>query len=62
MAGLQTPYVKIVPFNVTRLADLTTTIIGNVGGGSDPDLQGIARGDSETSGLPEAIAAQSIMR
>lgn len=60
MAGLQTPYIKIVPFNVTRLADLTTTIIGTVGRGEDLDLHSIARGDSETwRQLPDAIAAQS---
>jgi NADPH-dependent 2,4-dienoyl-CoA reductase/sulfur reductase-like enzyme len=60
MAGATKPYRKIVPFNVTRLAGLTTTIIGTVGSGSDPDLLGIARGDSETwRQLPDAIAAQS---
>ena len=52
MAGGSESYVKGVPFNVTRLAELTTTIIGAVGsgrGGSrDDDLVGIARGDSET--------------
>lgn len=60
MVGVQSPYVKIVPFNVTRLADLTTTIIGTVGRGEDLDLHSIARGDSETwRRLPDAIAAQS---
>jgi NAD(P)H-nitrite reductase large subunit len=60
MAGKPAPYYKIVPFNVTRLAGLTTTIIGTVGQGDDPDLAGIARGDSETwRQLPDAIAAQS---
>jgi NAD(P)H-nitrite reductase large subunit len=60
MVGLQTPYDKIVPFNVTRLANLTTTIIGTVGRGEDLDLHSIARGDSETwRQLPDAIAAQS---
>jgi hypothetical protein len=49
-----------VPFNVTRLAGLTTTIIGTVGRGRDEDLVGIARGDSETwRQLPEAMAAES---
>jgi NAD(P)H-nitrite reductase large subunit len=48
MAGGSERYVKSVPFNVTRLAELTTTIIGAVGGGRDDDLVGIARGDSET--------------
>jgi NAD(P)H-nitrite reductase large subunit len=47
MAGEMVPYRKPVPFNVTRLAGLTTTIIGAVGRGRDGDLPGIARGDSE---------------
>lgn len=59
MAGRMEPYVKPVAFNVTRLAGLTTTIIGTVGSGVDDDLVGIARGDSETwRQLPDAIAAQ----
>lgn len=59
MAGQRKPYVKSVPFNVTRLAGLTTTIIGVVGRGRDEDLVGIARGDSETwRQLPDAIVAQ----
>lgn len=60
MAGKSEAYQKGVPFNVTRLAGLTTTIIGTVGRGQDEDLVGIARGDSETwRQLPDAIAAQS---
>lgn len=60
MAGESCIYVKAVAFNVTRLAELTTTIIGTVGGGKDADMVGIARGDSETwRQLPDAIAAQS---
>ena len=60
MAGQETAYVKSPPFNVTRLAGLTTTIIGTVGRGQDDDLIGIARGDSETwRDLPEAIVAQT---
>jgi NAD(P)H-nitrite reductase large subunit len=60
MAGQKTAYVKSAPFNVTRLAGLTTTIIGTVGRGRDADLVGIARGDSETwRQLPEAIVAQT---
>lgn len=59
MAGQVVPYLKPVPFNVTRLAGLTTTIIGTVGQGRDEDLAGIARGDSETwRKIPDAIAAQ----
>ena len=61
MAGSCTMYSPPIPFNVTRLACLTTTIIGKVGGGDDPDLQSIARGDSETwRQLPDAIAAQAV--
>jgi NAD(P)H-nitrite reductase large subunit len=60
MAGQKKAYVKVVPFNVTRLAGLTTTIIGTVGRGHDEDLIGIARGDSETwRALPDAIVAQT---
>lgn len=60
MVGISTPYYKFVPFNVTRLAHLTTTIIGTVGKGRDEDMIGIARGDSETwRQLPDAIAAQA---
>jgi NAD(P)H-nitrite reductase large subunit len=61
MAGKRSAYLKSAPFNVTRLAGLTTTIIGAVGrGGRDDDLVGIARGDSETfRAMPDAIVAQS---
>jgi NADPH-dependent 2,4-dienoyl-CoA reductase/sulfur reductase-like enzyme len=59
MAGIKTAYIKSAPFNVTRLAGLTTTIIGTVGRGRDEDLVGIARGDSETwRQLPDAMVAQ----
>lgn len=47
MAGRSLRYVKPMPLNVTRLAGITTTIIGVVGAGRDADLVGIARGDSE---------------
>jgi hypothetical protein len=60
MAGRRTAYIKSAPFNVTRLAGLTTTIIGTVGRGRDDDLVGIARGDSETwRQLPDSTIAQS---
>ncbi len=60
MAGQRSPYEKATPCNVTRLAGLTTTIIGSVGGGRDADIVGIARGDSETwREIPDAIIAQS---
>lgn len=60
MAGQTHRYVKGMSFNVTRLAGLTTTIIGTVGQGRDEDIVGIARGDSEIwRQLPEAMIAQS---
>lgn len=60
MAGKRSAYIKSAPFNVTRLAGLTTTIIGTVGGGRDKDVVGIARGDSETwRELPDAVIAQT---
>jgi len=60
MAGKNMAYLKAVPFNVTRLAGLTTTIIGAVGSGHDGDPVTIARGDSETwRDVPDAIIAQS---
>ena len=60
MAGRKKVYFKSVPFNVTRLAGLTTTIIGVVGRGRDEDLTGIARGDSETwRQLPDTMVVQT---
>ena len=60
MAEKITAYLKAAPFNVTRLAGLTTTIIGAVGRGRDDDLVGIARGDSETwRQLPDCMVAQA---
>ena len=60
MAGQHEAYVKSVPSNVTRLAGLTTTIIGAVGSGPDRDVIGIARGDSESwRELPDALVVQS---
>lgn len=61
MAGNKVPYYKGVPFNVTRLAGLTTTIIGAVGGrDEDADVVGIVRGDSEGwRQMPDALVAQS---
>jgi NAD(P)H-nitrite reductase large subunit len=46
-----------MPLNVTRLAGITTTIIGRVGHGPDADVVGIARGDSETWRLPDDALA-----
>jgi len=60
MAGGVETYIKAVPFNVTRLGGLTTTIIGSVGTGRESDMVGIARGDSETwRQIPDAIITQS---
>ena len=60
MAGRKIAYIKAPPFNVTRLAGLTTTILGTVGRGRDEDLVGIARGDSETwRQLPDSMIAQT---
>ncbi|HEU4561911.1 MAG TPA: FAD-dependent oxidoreductase [Longimicrobium sp.] len=58
MAGAGVPYRKAVPMNVTRLAGLVTTVIGAVGGGKDPDLVTMTRGQSEswtTHGSPVAV-------
>ncbi len=60
MADRKKAYFRSAPFNVTRLAGLTTTIIGMVGHGHDDDLVGIARGDSETwRQLPDTMVAQT---
>ncbi len=59
MAGRAVRYVKPMPLNVTRLAGVTTTIIGSVGSGRDADLVGIARGDSELwRQLGQALVAE----
>ncbi len=59
MAGQRVQLSRGVPFNVTRLAGVVTTIIGVVGQGDvDHDLVAIARGDSETwRAKPEAFVA-----
>jgi NADPH-dependent 2,4-dienoyl-CoA reductase/sulfur reductase-like enzyme len=61
MAGKKVPYYKGTPFNVTRLAGLTTTIIGALGGREeDTDVVGIVRGDSEGwRQMPDALVAQA---
>ena len=61
MTGEKKVYRKEIAYNVTRLAGITTTIIGMVGGEiSDEDMLDIARGDSETfRQLPNAIAMKS---
>ena len=63
MAGAHVPYIKEIPFNVTRLAGLTTTIIGMVGGGRDQDVVGIVRGESESwHERPEAAITAAAAR
>lgn len=47
MAGANTPHRKRTPMNVTRIAGITTTIVGAVGGVDDPDLLTLTRGQSE---------------
>ena len=47
MAGANTPHRKRTPMNVTRIAGVTTTIVGAVGGVDDPDLLTLTRGQSE---------------
>jgi NADPH-dependent 2,4-dienoyl-CoA reductase/sulfur reductase-like enzyme len=59
MAGSAESYCRTAPVNVSRLADIPVTIIGAVGRGSNKDLAGIARGESESwSLMPEAITAE----
>jgi NADPH-dependent 2,4-dienoyl-CoA reductase/sulfur reductase-like enzyme len=64
MAGALAPYVKPPALNVTRLAGLTTTLIGAVGRGRDTDLVAIARGDSETwrggGAITDAISVEDV--
>lgn len=49
MAGGASPYLRGIPFNVTRVGGLIVTIVGHVGqGGEDADLVSIVHGDSET--------------
>ncbi len=59
MAGKRVPYRRGTPLNVTRLAHITTSIMGLVGQPhGDPDA-GMVRGDSEVwRALPDALMAQ----
>lgn len=60
MAGINKPYIRRIPVNVTRLAGLTTTIIGRVGNSVPDDECTIVRGESETwQLLPDAVACQN---
>jgi NAD(P)H-nitrite reductase large subunit len=60
MAGQRQPYQRRSPMNVTRLAGITTTIIGRIGtGGAEDDLT-IVRGESETwQQMPDAVVCQN---
>jgi nitrite reductase (NADH) large subunit len=61
MTGEKTAYLRSSPLNVTRLAGLTTTIIGRVGT-ADPveDEYAIVRGESETwQQMPDAVVCQN---
>ena len=63
MAGGSEAYQRIPPLNVTRLAGMVTTIIGQVGQKKkdpDKDVNGIMRGDSEVwRQITEAMVAQN---
>jgi NAD(P)H-nitrite reductase large subunit len=63
MAGKNERYQRQVPFNVTRIGGITTTLIGCIGQPErDDDLVAIARGDSETwrfSGAAFAVKRDS---
>lgn len=68
MTGCNVLYQKLIPFNVTRLAGLITTIIGQVGSEGqqtrkpvkDPDTRSIMRGESEIwRQVPDASVAQT---
>jgi nitrite reductase (NADH) large subunit len=49
MVGAHEAYQRRLPFNVTRIGGITTTLIGRLGQSEpDEDLVAIARGDSET--------------
>jgi len=56
-----TPFKKTLPYNIMRLAGITTTIIGAVGQNEkDNDLVTISRGDSESwRQIPDVLAVQT---
>lgn len=60
MVGGTEKYRRSVPFNVTRIGGITTTVIGRIGqGNQDTDLVSIARGDSETwRARPDSFAVE----
>ncbi len=60
MAGIKEPIQRRSPINVTRLAGLTTTIIGRVGQPAPEDECQIVRGESESWQLmPDAVVCQN---
>jgi NAD(P)H-nitrite reductase large subunit len=61
MTGEKTAYLRGSPLNVTRLAGLTTTIIGRVGSAvPEEDQFSIVRGESETwHQMPDAVVCQN---
>ena len=61
MAGQKQAYIRRSPLNVTRLAGITTTIIGRVGSGEKEEEElSIVRGESETwQQMPDAIVCQN---
>ncbi len=60
MVGQRKPYRRRSPLNVTRLAGITTTIIGKVGSGEVEDEFTIVRGESETwQQTPDAVVCQN---
>lgn len=59
MAGLPTPYTRAPAINVTRMAGMTTALIGAIGLGGGDDLISITHGDSESwRDSPEAIVSR----
>lgn len=60
MVGQSSAYVRRSPMNVTRLAGLTTTIIGQVGSPDQESDFHIVRGESESWQLmPDAVVCQN---
>ena len=60
MVRQRSPYQRRSPVNVTRLAGITTTIIGRVGSRAPGDEYQIVRGESETwQEMPEAVVCQN---
>jgi hypothetical protein len=60
MSGCYATYNKYLAFNVTRLAGLTTTIIGAMGRVDDEDILEVRQEDCQTwRELPNALVVQS---